>query len=306
MLETVKTLASRYFNAAPRKITPLGGGFYGRVFSVEINIKPFNIIIKIYLYPDFAENETKQLKILAEHSTVKMPEVYYTHLADMDIPHDAILMEYIDGVNAGNTDLSLSAKNTERIANEIIDNLIAYHTTINPEGFGEIGAGFYESDWRIYYFQKAKSIFYKAEKWYKEGILSHDIYSVAAKAFGKYDAIFYLPIQEARLIHGDYNTWNILLSKDLSCVKAVIDPMNCCWADSEQDLYQLNNANGQKFGLLDLYSLKFPLSENFHLKMCFYELFSEIMHYYDASILDCSSILEPAKRMEQQIEYFGI
>jgi len=109
------------------------------------------------------------------------------------------------------------------------------------------------------------------------------------------------------LIHGDYNTWNVILDDDLTCVKAVIDPFNCCWADSELDLYQLNNANGKYYGLLDIYSAKFPLSENFPLKTSFYEFVSEINHYYDAKVdVRRSQVPEEAIELEKQMTYFGI
>ena len=156
MRKTVSALVLKYFETTPRKIVPLGGGFYGRVFAIKINKEPYNIVVKLYLYPNFAANETKQLKILAEHSTVKMPEVYFTHLATEKIPHDAILMEYIEGENAGNINPAILEKNIAQIANEMIDNLISYHKTIHTSGFGEIGAGLYEENWEKYYFTKVR------------------------------------------------------------------------------------------------------------------------------------------------------
>ena len=56
------------------------------------------------------------------------------------------------------------------------------------------------------------------------------------------------------------------LSEDLSRVSGVIDPFNCCFADAEMDLYQLDNANGRDYGLLEQYSQRVRLSENFALK----------------------------------------
>ena len=68
-----------------------------------------------------------------------------------------------------------------------------------------------------------------------------------------------------------------------SCsVSAVIDPFGSLWADSEYDLYQLNNANGVKLGLLESYASKRRLSENCLQKMAFYELFNSVEHYYES------------------------
>ena len=42
------------------------------------------------------------------------------------------------------------------------------------------------------------------------------------------------------------------------------------------DLYQLNNANGRQFRLLEIYAKKKPLTANFAQKNAFYELFTEL------------------------------
>ena len=65
-------------------------------------------------------------------------------------------------------------------------------------------------------------------------------------------------------------------------ITAVIDPCGCMWADSEYDLYQLNNANGKHLKLLETYARKKQLSENYRQKMAFYELFTEIEHYHNS------------------------
>lgn len=63
---------------------------------------------------------------------------------------------------------------------------------------------------------------------------------------------------------------------------ASIAPCGCMWADSEYDLYQLNNANGKHIKLFEPYANKKPLSENCCQKMDFYELFTENEHYYNS------------------------
>lgn len=73
-----------------------------------------------------------------------------------------------------------------------------------------------------------------------------------------------------------------MLTEDLKNVSAIIDPFNCSYADREYDLYQLDNANGKEFGLLNNYCKKYQISENFVQKRAFYELFTELNHYYDA------------------------
>lgn len=136
----------------------------------------------------------------------------------------------------------------------------------------------------------------------QSGNLDLTIFEIIDKAYKSYDDIFYLPITKACLVHGDYNTWNIMLNQELTDVVAVIDPFNCCWADPEIDLYQLNNANGAYFSLIERYKKKRQLSENFNLKNSFYELFTEIMHFYDAGKdITKSNILIEAKHLKEHM-----
>ncbi|MCL2427455.1 MAG: fructosamine kinase family protein [Oscillospiraceae bacterium] len=306
MKEIAAAIAQKYLGVAPLNIIPLGGGFYGRVFLAEMPNEPTEVIIKVYLFPHLAQKEACQLKILSTYSIVKMPEVLLVHKASPDIANDAIIMEYIPGLNAGD-DFAIKNDDKVRIANQIVENLLSYHKIVNSEGFGEIGANSFEPDWKKWYKNKADGTLLRAKSLYNKKKINEYIFSVVQKAHELYDKIFYIPITEARLIHGDYNTWNILLDEDLTHVSAVIDPFNCCWADSELDLYQLNNANGKQFGLLDIYASKSPLSENFPLKLSFYELFSEITHFYDANVeIDYPRMTAEANELELQMKVFGL
>ena len=308
MQQVAEAIANRYFGANPQKITSLGGGWYGRVFLAEMLAEPVKVIIKIHLFPNLAEKEACQLAVLATHATVKMPAVFFVHKSTADIPKDAIIMEYIPGFNAGNYNLlEIKEENRIAIAEQIVDNLLSYHKVINPDGFGEIEASSFEPDWKKSYKAKADDALSKAESFYISGKIDDAIFSVIRKAHELYDRIFYLPVKEARLIHGDYNTWNILLDENLLRVSAVIDPLNSCFADSELDLYQLNHANGKDYKLLDIYASKFPLSENFSLKSSFYELFDHITGFYNANIeIDYPFVIALAKELEQQMQKFGL
>jgi fructosamine-3-kinase len=309
MKKIIEDVVLKYYNINPERIIDLGGGFYSRVFRITIRKEPFELIIKIYLYSGIAEKEASQLKILSIHSLVKMPNIYFVHEADAIIHKDILIMEYIPGINAGKSDIKITEKNRRKIAEVIVDNLISYHNIINPRGFGEINSGQFTSDWRDFYKEKVKIILNGANKMVHDTKIDKNIFQTMEKAYNNFDKIFYLPITTARLIHGDYNTWNILLDEDLKCVKAVIDPYNCCWGDSEMDLYQLNNANGKYYGLFDLYISKFSSSENMKIKICFYELFTEIMHCYNANVDTKLGILhfsEEAKELLNQMNNYGI
>ena len=299
-------IISKQYGQEAISITPLGGGFYGRVFLAELSRDPYKAVIKIYLFKGLNIREAAQLDKLACHSLIRMPQVYFVHQADTRIPVDALGMEFIDGINAGGLH-DLVPSDREKIADEIVDNLISYHSTVHPEGFGEISGGPYEKDWRVLYREKAESNYHKAIEMHAQGKISDFVMDTVIKAYENFDLIFSQPITTARLIHGDYNTWNVLTNPGATECAGVIDPFNCCWADSELDLYQLSTANGTYFGLLDKYRAKVELSSNFEIKNCFYELFTEIRHFYDTGLDPASSnIPEEARQLEIRMKNAGI
>ena len=70
---------------------------------------------------------------------MKVPETYFMYKADEHVPYDALVMEFIEGLNAGKVKVNeIPEQAKDRIAEGIVDNLIALHRTIHPEGFGEL------------------------------------------------------------------------------------------------------------------------------------------------------------------------
>lgn len=286
MERTVINIAQNHFNYVVESVTALGGGFYGRAFLIKFINDPNKVVAILYLYSNLAENEANQIETLAKSSILKMPHIFGVYLAcDTGYEHDVVLMEYFDGFNAGWQNVSsFSTQDTYNICENIVDNLISIHSTINKKGFGEINSTQYYNTWQDFYRIKARSIVCKARELHSANQISDHVLSVFEKSFNQFDNVFYLPITEARLIHGDYNTWNIMLNKQKNSAMYVIDPFGCCYGDSEYDLYQLDNANGIEYGLLKRYAEKVGLSPNFEIKKRFYRLYSEICHYYDAHV----------------------
>lgn len=258
----------------------IGGGYYADVYKVDYRNKD-SLIVKVYKSEGIVDKEIAQIKLLSDYAMFPMPEVLWTHCADENFQKDILVMNCLKGENAGNVFYLSSSKRT-KLAEQVVDNLLAFHNTCNPDGFGEINSERYYSTFNEYYKEKAACISVLALKLNKKGELSDYVMDVVNQAVKEFDKIFYLPITQSSLIHGDYNMWNILVDRKNCKVTAVIDPCGCKWADSEYDLYQLNNANGKHFKLFETYSKKKKLSENYREKMAFYELFTEIEHYYNS------------------------
>lgn len=275
-------LASGYLGRPVSRVTPLGGGFYGRVYLAECQAPPEKVVVKLYLYPRLSRREALQLETLRRHALLPMPKVLLLHDADGEVPVDALLMEHLPGVNAGIT-RAKDAASRERIASQVVENLLAYHAVRHPEGFGELDDADFKASWADFYRPRALSIAQKARALHDAGELDAQALRVVDRAMNGFDRIFAQPVAPS-LIHGDYNMWNVMLDERAERATGVIDPFGCCWADPEMDLYQLENANGPEYGLLNLYRRRVALSELFEVKMRFYTLFTELMHFHDANV----------------------
>ena len=286
MENTINRAVFTKYGTSPRSLKGLGGGFYGRAFLVESDTPPYTVVAKLYLYPGIAEREARQIKELSAHGTLKMPEIYGVLKSDENgLDYDVLFMEYINGVNASEVSCAELSENIKNdISDKIVENLIAYHSTVSKEGFGDLCSEKRFSSWQEYYYPIAENIVKKAKELHSIGQINDYVLSVFERSIEAFHSIFRFPITEARLIHGDYNMWNIMLNESRNKAYAVIDPFNCCYADSEYDLYQLDNANGKDYGLLTKYCEKVKVSKNFIEKRRFYELYSEVNHYYDAHV----------------------
>ena len=168
------------------------------------------------------QNEIAQLNALRKYSLYSMPEIVLFHNSNEDYGKDLIVMNYLKGENAGNIFYLTSAKRN-KLANNIVDNLIALHKIHNPDGFGEIDSQNFYKTFNEYYKEKVRTILSMATQLHKDNQLSDYVYNVAKDAAKNFDKIFYLPITESSLVHGDYNTWNILADKKSGNVTAIID-----------------------------------------------------------------------------------
>ncbi len=280
MLKTLKPFVLDKLHQSDANISRIGGGFYADVYRFDFENQETQII-KVYKSQGIMTKEALQIQLLSEYSLFPMPKTIWTHSADESFSSDILAMNYLEGENGGNA-FYLNPSKRRMVAEQVVDNLLAFHNVHNPNGFAQINSDTYYKTFNEYYKEKAIDILNMAKKLNQDGQITDYILNIANEAVENFDEIFYIPITESSLIHGDYNMWNIMIDKKDCKVTAIIDPCGCMWADSEYDLYQLNNANGKHLKLLETYAKKKQLSENYRQKMAFYELFTEIEHYHNS------------------------
>ena len=278
----------------------IGGGSFGFVYLAEIDNQPEKIIMKACRTDGMCEREAQGLALLGENSLIRIPTVYFTSLASDIIPIDFICMEFIEGTDCftNHSFLFKSSKKKKEFADKITSAMRVWHETENDK-FGLVGNAAYDS-WLDYYKPFAEDILLTARELNKNGRLKTSVLEAMEKAWNAFDEIFSEPIKKAGLIHGDLNVMNIMADKDLNPT-AIIDPLECCWADTEYDLFSLRNMTGERFGLYETYKSKYPVSEKCDLKTSFYALFFEVYCYIfsGAPVVKIPRIL--VKRMNKEL-----
>jgi fructosamine-3-kinase len=270
-----KLAAERALKSTALNASYLGGGSFGMAYKVELEGKPYVAVVKLCKSEGMCEEEALGLRTLKKNTSMHIPEVYFTRLADADIPADCLCMEFIEGVNALKPSFLFYPKRKKQaFANSVIDSMLEYHTCTNAK-FGPLVHPVYDT-WMDFYRPFAKDVFFTAQKLRGEKKLDSFIADTMEAAWAKFDAIFAEPVLRPALLHGDLNVMNIMVEQKSFTPVAFIDPLNAMYGDREFDLFQLNNLTGKAYGLYDLYKSKYPVSKNCDIKCAFYGLWNEI------------------------------
>ena len=264
LLKVLPEIVSKELNETICDIKFIGGGSFGRVFKTKLGSGRI-IAIKAYRVQGSQYKEAAQLRILADGTSVKMPEVVFTY----EDEKTAILgMTFVGGKNVLESEFLLkSKKKKQKFASDVVDGMLEWHS-ITSEKFGEIEKPVYAL-WTEYY-KKEKQV-----PWLKalSELADNGKYSKKDLALLKEATEIFntLPENNATpsLIHGDLNIMNIMADSDLN-LTAFIDPCGSIWADREYDLFQLRNMWGDAFGLYETYKSKCELPEYADFRIAYY------------------------------------
>lgn len=265
----------------------LGRGCHSTVFLLRINdkklvLKLFNESSKNKVFTSAIHN-----KILKNHSTINIPKDYF-----VDLEYGAICSEFSNGIKLSKLD-----NPDEKIANQVVDNLISYHSILFSNNID------YSSKIWIDIFQKKIfSTMYLIEKIAQTSYIDDSVIKIYRKSIPKIDKIIG-KIDKLSLIHGDYTPWNILVDSDENCVNSIIDPDFSFLGDSQYDLFALNKGNGKSINLFTKYLDKSNLKYTYELerKLIFYDCWNELTTYCYSPIRQMMKIEENAYNLKQII-----
>lgn len=288
-----------------RDIKFIGGGSFGYVYLASIDKAPGKVILKACRAEGMCEREAMELTVLGQNSRIKIPKVYFTHLASNKIPMDFICMEFVEGKNCFTnfSYLFKSRKVKQAFADQVTSAMRVWHETENDK-FGPLGNAMFDT-WLDYYKPFAEDILATARQLHTNGRLETRVLDAMERAWRAFDVIFSEPVPKAGLIHGDLNVMNIMADKDLHPV-AFIDPLESRWADIEYDLFQLRNLTGDRFKLYETYKAKYPVSHNCDLKVSFYALYHEVYCYILSGHKTNMLLMPLVKRMNKMLKKAGL
>lgn len=301
----VKTIIKEQYNCDITSIKYIGGGSFGYVYKAEIPTNPFKLIVKACRVSGMHKNESAALNVLSRDTLIHIPCVYFTFDANDDIPMDFIVEEYISGTDCF-TDfkkLFVGKRKKQQFANNIVDALAHWHSITNDK-FGSLDNPKYDN-WLDFYKPFAEDILETAAKMNKDGKINNKTLKTMQVAWNNFDYIFSEPIKCASLIHGDLNVMNVMSDRDLN-ITAIIDPLDCKWADKEFELFQLRNLTGDFFNLYNTYKEKYPVSKNVDLKCAFYAVYHEIYCYISSGRYTKIILKTAVNRLVKELKKAGL
>ncbi|MBN1876910.1 MAG: phosphotransferase [Anaerolineae bacterium] len=267
---------TQQFGGTVTRFAKIGQGFYARVYQVSLDTAPYEVVVKCHLYAGRGIKEQAQLAVLRSHAIVNVPEVYALYPHSPTFPCEALVMEYIPGINASKITFP-DACTQAHFVNTVIENLLAWHSVSHPGGFGDLEGPFYAS-WHTCFVARIAD--YHAlihQEPYCTKISDH-VLNMIDRSFEQAEEIFYDVGRQPVLVHSDYNAWNMMVDPTTCTLTGIIDPIDAGWNDYEIDLFHLPNCRPE-LGLLERYLQEIEADDRFWMRFKFYRFWDDVKHY---------------------------
>lgn len=271
----VARIYDSFLNKQCLNVNQINQGFYGCVFLIE-NTDSSKIIAKVYKQEGYIDSEICQLEMMRRHALVKVPEIYSAGYKKDNGCFDVLFMEYINGVNAGAIEIA-DEKEKAAFGNQVVENLLSIHQISSSKGFGSYVDHEFYSSWESCYKSHITKLYNEVHR-KRHLLFSKKSADIMEFLYQNFDNVFCDAVPENSLIHGDYNLWNLIADPKSNKLIGMIDPFGSCFADRELELFQLTNAGGNKYGLLNKYKSYVSLNDNFEIKNAYYFFWDDIKH----------------------------
>lgn len=270
LLPVLPAIIKTNLGKTAEKFDFIGGGSYGRVFRATLSDGSV-IAVKAYRVQGSQYNEKNQLEILSANTSVKMPQVLFTH----EDEETAILaMTFVEGQNVLNPAFLLKSKaQKQKFSEDVISGMLGWHAVTNKK-FGALDNPVYDS-WHEFYKTEMQIPWLEGlSELAENGKFSRENLNLLKEATKIFDEVCPKDVTPV-LIHSDLNIMNIMADPKTLELTAFIDPCGSCWADREYDLFQLRNMWGDAYGLYETYKNKTQLPEFADFRVAYYGAMNE-------------------------------
>ena len=270
ILPLIPRIVSEKLNKTADGIKFIGGGSYGRVYKTVLS-DGTAIAVKAYRIQGSQYEEARQLEILSENTSVKMPEVLFTY---EDTETAILAMGFVEGKNVLDPSFLLKSKaQKQKFAEAVVSGMLEWHGVTNS-GFGCLSEPVYDSWFDFYKSEMQQPWLSGLEKLAENGKYGKKDLALLKEATELFDIV--CPKSSTPvLIHSDLNIMNIMADPKTLELTAFIDPCNAMWADREYDLFQLRNMWGDAYGLYETYKEKASLDEFADFRVAYYGAMNE-------------------------------
>ncbi len=269
--EQIEKAIKQYMQSDLLQLKLLGSGANGNVYWCKLQKEPFELAVKVTNYSDMMKKEANTINFINQKVDIKLPKIYFCHIANDDINLNIMGMSFINGISADKINWLFKGKKKKAFANDVIDNFLKLQQVTNNQ-YGVVGGEQFET-WMDYYRPFAKQRLDYIFPLAKDGKFPQFVADTLLKAYENLDIIL-KDTGKATLTHGDYWVPNLLVNKDNLQFVGCVDPFNLMWAESEYEIFAM--ILYPKFKLYKTYKSRVQTSELCDLKARMYALFSEV------------------------------
>jgi fructosamine-3-kinase len=260
------------------EVRPLEGGNISAVLAITTTTGD-RCVLKFSPHRVTRDFEREQYQLdLMRRLGVPAPNVYATHVADLDDPNSYILMEYIDGMDLGQAKRQCAPEQFDRLQEQLAEIVAALHAhtgekymrVMQPEG-----PSF--PTWPSFFRTVYDPIWHEAER---HPSLPVKARKQIARIHEKLDRL--LSHDDCpRLVHWDIWSTNLVAKPDDAGnwrITALLDP-NCKFAHAEAEIAYLELFHTVTPAFIKAYSKHHKLGDDYHrVRKNVYQLYPMIDH----------------------------
>ncbi len=251
----------------------LSGGMVNQVLYAAFDRAPGHAVLKAQPAPESAPRryfprEYADLCHLHDRG-FPVPEPYFLHKANEDIPFDILALAYWDAVNLGRARLSRAGR--AQIEKEMAEALLALHTH-QRETYGAVDAPGSPS-WAEVFAARVRPRYENIE-----GKIDGEAFRQIDAILNHFDAIF-ADAGPPTLVHGDIWATNVMLTQARSGwhLRGFVDP-GALYADVEYELAYIEVFNTAGRAFFETYTAARPLRPGYALRRAVSWLNTMIIH----------------------------